>query len=229
MAYNPVPPRAWSRVQNQCTYIIPGSDYSSAYIPLTGKTVSQGQADFEQQMINKGNILQYKGNSARLTKSQLYAQLAHCAGPSRTKVSATQSQTYTNPNTTGLLRANYTTYSYPNQIVGAPNNISGPFVSNVSNPNGCSGSDILDGGNLVCGKYADPCTNKVTKSTENSATICNSSSASDVPGPGILCWNTKVQTWFPRTSLTMNNSGNKWPQGYKGFVSAIDLSGCILK
>lgn len=219
--YNPVPPRVWSRVQNPCTYIVPGSDYTQAFIPLTGETVSQAQADYQIKQINKGNILQYKGNSARLTKSQKYSQLARCAGPNRTKVFATQSQTYTNPNTTGLLRVGTQTYPYPNEIVGAPNNISGPFEYNIPNPNDCSGNSVQDGGTLVCGTFANPCTGEIIKQGTTSAIICNPSSASNVPGTSVLCWNNKVQTWFPKPRYFMNNSTDKWPQGYKGFESAL--------
>jgi hypothetical protein len=219
--YNPIPPRVWSRVQNPCTYTVPGSDYTQAFIPLTGQTVSQAQADYETKQIYKGNILQYKGNSARFTKSQRYSQLARMAGPNRTKVFATQSETYTNPNTTGLLRVGFQTYPYPNQIVGAPNNISGPFQYNVQNPYDCSGNSVQDGGTLVCGTFANPCTGEIIKQGVNPATICNPASASDVPGTSILCWNNKVQTWFPRQRYFMNNSTDKWPVNYKGFESAI--------
>jgi hypothetical protein len=228
MSYNPIPPRVWSRVQNQCTYIVPGSTYEEAYIPVTNQIVSQGQADYEMKLFYKGNILQYKGNSARFTKSQKYSQLARCAGPNRTKVFATQSQIYTNPNTTGLLRVGYTTYPFPNVIIGAPNNISGPFVYNINNPNGCPSNTIQDGGVLVCGTTANPCTGEIYKKTPLISTICNPTSASDVPGPGILCWNNKLQTYFPRQNLTMNNSTNKWPINYKGLVSAINLNTCKL-
>lgn len=228
MSYNPVPPRVWSRVQNPCTFIVPGSTYTQAYIPLTGQTVSQAQANYEDKLIYKGNILQYKGNSSRLTKSQKYTQLAKGFGPNRQKVFATQSQTYTNPNTTGLLRVNYTTYPYPNQIVGAPNNISGPYQYDIPNPNGCSGTSIQEGGTLVCGTFANPCTGQIIQQGATSSVICNPSSASDVPGINILCWNNKVQPWFPRSRYFMNNSTNKWPEGYKGFVSAVDLSNCQL-
>ena len=218
--YIPIPPRVWSRVQSQCTYIVPDSSYNSAYIPITGQTVSQAQADYEMQMFNKGNILQYKGNSSRLTKQQKYSQLAKGFGPNRTKVFATQSQTYTNPNTTGLKRVNSTSYPYPNQIVGAPNNPSGPFQYNVPNPFDCSNNSIQDGGNLVCGTYANPCSGEIIQKGATSATICNPAAASNVPGPSILCWNNNIQTWFPRQRYFMNNSGSKWPEGYKGFVSA---------
>jgi hypothetical protein len=220
--YLPIPPRAWSRVQNPCTYIYPNDNYDSVYIPLTNQTVSLAQANYEDKLQYKGNILQYKGNSSRLNKSQKYSQLAKCLGPSRTKVFATQSQIYTNPNTTGLLRVNYATFPYPNEIVGAPNNISGPFQYDVRNPNGCASTSIQDGGNLVCGTYANPCTGAIIKTGVSSATVCNPSYCSDVPGRPIeLCWNYKAQTWFPKQRYFMNNSTNKWPQGYKAFVSAV--------
>jgi hypothetical protein len=218
----------WSRVQNQCTYINPDSSYNSAYIPVTNQTVSLAQANYEEKQFYKGNILQYKGNSSRLTKNQKYTQLAKGFGPNRTKVFATQTQTYTNPNTTGLLRTNYITYPYPNQIVGAPNNISGPFQYNVPNPFGCSSNSIQDGGTLVCGTYANPCTGQIIQTGAVSATICNPASASNVPGPSILCWNNKIQTWFPRQNLTMSNSLNKWPQGYKGLISAVTPEAPVL-
>ncbi|NDB61881.1 hypothetical protein EB001_26085, partial [bacterium] len=196
-------------------------DNYTVYIPLTGQTVSQAQANYEDKQIYKGNILQYAGNSARLTKSQRYSQLARCAGPNRTKVYATQSETYTNPNTTGLLRTGFQTYPYPNQIVGAPNNISGPFQYNVTNPNDCSSNSIQDGGTLVCGTYANPCSGEIYISSDSNAVVCNPAAASNVPGPGYLCWNKKVHPWLPRPRYSMNNSTNKWPTNYKLFVSAV--------
>jgi hypothetical protein len=222
--YNPIPPRVWSRVQSTCTYIngSNNSDYSPVYIPLTNQTVPLAQAIYEDKLIYKGNILQYKGNSSRLTKKQKYTQLAKCFGPNRTKVFATQSQTYTNPNTTGLIRINYQTYPFPNQLVGKPNNISGPFQYDVPNPFYCPSTSLQDGGSLVCGTYANPCTGNIIKTGADTATICNPSYCSDVPGnPIALCWNRKVQTWFPKPRYFMNNSTDKWPINYKGFVSAV--------
>lgn len=221
--YNPRPPRVWSRVQNQCTFVDSSNNayYESVYIPLTNQTVTLAQANQESKQIQKGNILQYKGNSSQLTKKQKYSQLAKGFGPNRTKVFATQSETYTNPNTTGLLRVNSVEIPFPNLLVGQPNNISGPFQYAVPNPNGCAGFSVQDGGNLVCGTFANPCTGEIIKRGATSSVICNPASASNVPGSSTLCWNTKVQTWFPRQRYFMNNSGNKWPQGYKGFVSAI--------
>jgi len=223
--YNPRPPRAWSRVQNPCTFTDASNNvYQSVYIPLTNQTVTLAQANYEDKLLQKGNILQYKGNSSQLTKKQKYSQLAKGFGPNRTKVFATQSETYTNPNTTGLLRVNSTTLPFPNNLVGKPNNISGPFQYAVPNPNGCTGFSVQDGGNLVCGTYVNPCTGEILQTGATSSVICNPASASDVPGSAILCWDTQVQTWFPRQRYVMTNSGNKWPQGYKGFVSAVTPS-----
>jgi hypothetical protein len=226
--YLPIPPRVWSRVQNLCTYDVSGSTYSSAYIPLTNQTVSQAQANYEDKLLYKGNILQYKGNSSRLSKKQKYSQLAKSLGPNRTKVFATQSQTYTNPNTTWLQRVNYATVPFPNAIVGQVNNISGPFQYDVPSPYGCSTTSVQEGGNLVCGTYVNPCTNQIIK-TAPAAPLCFPSYCSDVPGiPIELCWNPKVQTWFPRQRYIMNNSGSKWPEGYKGFVSAVTPEAPVL-
>ena len=232
--YNPIPPRVWSRVQDRCTYVDSSNNayYQSVFIPLpaipfTQQPIPLAEANYQNKLLYKGNILQYKGNSSQLTKKQKYTQLAKGFGPSRTKVFATQTQTYTNPNTTGLQRVNYTTYPFPNTLVGKPNNISGPFQYAVPNPNGCLNPDgtpstaLQDGGSLVCGTLANPCTNDLIKANNGSAAICNPASASDVPGTSFLCWNRRVQTWFPRQRYVMPNSGTKWPEGYKGLVSAV--------
>lgn len=220
--YYPEPTRVWSRVQNQCTFVNDSYD-GFVYVPLTNQNISQAQSDLQQKMNYKGNILQYKNNSARLTKAQKYAQIAKMNGPNRTKVFATQSTTYTNPNTKGLFRAGFTTYTFPNEIPGAPNNISGPYAYGEQNPYNCSEPTIRDGGILVCGTFANPCTNELYKENQTTSIICNESSASDVPGKSILCWNKKINTWFPRNRYVMSNSGNKWPQGYKNLTSATHL------
>jgi len=228
--YNPIPPRVWSRVQSDCAYVDPSSNYETAYIPLTNQTVPLAQAIYEEKQFYKGNILQYKGNSAQLTKKQRYSQLARCAGPNRTKVFATQSQRgYTNPNTTAMKRVGYTTYPFPNQIVSAPNNISGPFAYNIPNPYGCNnGNSVQDGGTLICGSLANPCSDEVYKEGPKNATVCFPASASNVPGTSFLCWNNKIQTWFPRQRYFMDNSGDKWPEGYKGFTSAVHMDAPVL-
>jgi hypothetical protein len=204
--YNPVPPRVWSRVQNPCSVIAyknGDSDFA--------------RAEYERQMLLKGNILQYKKNSSNLTKKQRYTQIAKGMWTNRTKTWATQSDTYTNPNMTSLLRVNYT-------ILDPSNNT----FSSRSNPFGCPTTEIQDGGNLVCNVVVNPCTQEVVKRTK-SQQLCNPTSDSDVPGQiQLLCWNDGTQTWYPRQRYTMGNSGTKWPQGYKGFVSAYTFIGPVL-
>jgi hypothetical protein len=218
--YNPKPARVWSRVENQCALNV--TDVSSndiVYIPLTNQYASPVQAAQINQMIQKGNILQYKQNSSNLTKKQRYSKIAKGQWTGN-KSYATQGYQYTNPNTSGFLRVNYSVYENPNFIVGQPNNPSGPFQTNHPNPDNCPFDYIVDGGTLVCNKYANQCTQDVFQTIDNS--LCYPTTCSDVPGPiQELCWNPKIPTWIPRNNLTMNTSTDGWPNGYKGFTSAV--------
>ena len=215
--YLPKPPRVWSRVQNRCST---NTDHSSlVYVPLSNEYIPQADANYKTQMYVKGNVLQYKKNSSSLTKQQKYSLISKGMWVGK-KSYATQSVTYTNPNTTSLLRVNYSNIPFPNVIVGYPNNISGPFQYNVPNPFDCSTNLLQDGGNLVCNAVVSPCSGEVIQTfTEQQ---CFPTTCSDVPGPITdLCWNPKIQTWYPKNRTTMNNSGTKWPVGYKGLVSAL--------
>lgn len=200
--YNPNPPRAWSRVQFPCTY--------STNI----------EAHLEKQMLEKGNVLQYKKNSSNLTKKQVYSMIANGnKWKSRGKTYATQTDMYTNPNILSLERTNVVVFPYPNILTGMPNNPGGPFQTNVPNPFGCLTNDLVDGGSLVCNSTTSPCSGQnINKTTSQ---MCYPTYCSDVPGKiEYLCWNDGTQTWYPRQMLTMTNSANKFPEGYKGFVSA---------
>jgi hypothetical protein len=207
--YNPQPTRVWSRVQNACsTNNVNNFTNSLIYSNLSNQYVTSNIYEREKQMIQKGNVLQYKKNSSNLTKNQRYSKIANGQGANRTKTWATQSETYSNPNTCSLLRVNYSEI---------------PVPSNAVLPLECFSNFIKEGGSLVCNKVENPCTGEVIKTTHN--ITCYSTSDSDVPGPlEQLCWNNKIQTWYPRQNLTMNNSVNKYPQGYKGFVSAVSPS-----
>jgi hypothetical protein len=203
--YNPIPARVWSRVQNRCS-----TDTASS-------TVDYARIDYERQMLLKGNILQYKKNSSNLTKNQRYTQIAKGMWTNRTKTWATQSDTYTNPNNSSLLRVN-------NTILDPSNNT----FSSPSNPFNCPTTEIPDGGNLVCNVVVDPCTQEVIKRSV-SQQLCNPTTDSDVPGQiQQLCWNDGTQTWYPRQRYTMGNSGTSWPEGYKGFVSALTPAAPVL-
>jgi len=201
--YDPVPPRAWSRVQNRCS-----SDTSFSneiYIPILKKYVPSRQAAYELDVLAKGNILQYKKNSSNLTKNQRYSQIAKGMWTNRTKTWATQSQTYTNPNMTSLKRVNYITIQNDDQNIN-------PFSY-------CPNANIKDGGSLLCNTTVNPCTDEVISVTRGQE--CAPTSSSDVPGPVIaLCYNTGLPTYYPKQRYVMTNSGNKFPVNYKLFRSA---------
>ena len=107
--YNPNPTRTWSRVQSNCSLVIPTT-------PITKEQV------IELQMRKKGNVLQYKENSSNLTKTQQYSLIAQGKWTNRTKTWATQGTSrtkndtpvmstlsdYTNPNTHNLTRVGNT-------------------------------------------------------------------------------------------------------------------------
>jgi hypothetical protein len=212
MNYLPFPPRAWSRVQDNINCIdplVPPLGKYTVYVPLTKQTVSPGVADYQDKVLYKGNILQYRNNSSNLSKNQKYAQIVKGMWTNRTKSYATQSDVYSNPNTNSLLRQNYTISQNTN---------------GASNPFNCNNKVILEGGTLACNTLANPCTNQLIKTykTQN----CQLITASDVPGFGVptisntLCWNQRVSTYIPRRRYKMTNSGDKWPQNYKAFVSS---------
>jgi len=211
--YLPIPPRAWSRVDSRCTYDTSVNDNSSGYDPFIFHRLAQ---------LNKGNVLQYKKNSTQLTKNQRYSQIAKGLWTNRTKTWATQSDTYTNPNTTSLKRVGYIRYPKNDITPGSPANLAGPYVpvSALTDPFNCPNFTFKDGGTLICSTYENPCTGEIIERTFQPNYYPTSDS--DVPGPiRYLYWDPRLQTWYPRQRLTMNNSTNKWPYNYKLFQSAI--------
>lgn len=182
--YNPVPPREWSRVQNQCTYLT-GSPPTTINVPLLGITVPFNALAYQVALINKGNVLQYKKNSSNLTKNQRYSQIAKGMWTNRNTTWATQSDKYSNPNTQSLKR------------VGAETIL-------------VNGIPIPDGGNLLCNVTENPITGETVVQPANQN--YHPTSDSDVPGRiQQLYWNERIQTWYPRQRYTMNNSTDKWP------------------
>ena len=184
-SYNPNPPRLWTRFENSCIF-------DTTSVPNYGADTNK------LTMLYKGNILQYKKNSSNITKAQRYGQIARGMWTNRTTTWATQSQTYTNPNTQNLKRVNYSTI-----------------------PN----TNIPDGGVLICGTGTDTDTGTGTDTDKTMIDVltnrCNPTSASDVPGPITeLCYNDGQQTYYPKTKLTYGTSGNKWPVNYKIVKSA---------
>jgi hypothetical protein len=97
--YFPVPPRQWSRVQGPCSLIIDDNKSGLVKLPYTGKIISASKLGEELQMLEKGNVLQYKKNSGNLTQKQKYSLIAQGKWVNRNTTWATQStRGYTNPN-----------------------------------------------------------------------------------------------------------------------------------
>lgn len=209
--YLPIPARVWSRVQRECT---------SVNTSNSGNSQEYAIRDYKRQELLKGNILQYKCNSSNLTKKQRYAQIAKGMWASRTKTWATQTATFSNPNTLSLKRVNYGILDPSNNAFSRPPN---PYFFF-----GCRDNVIRDGGNLICNTTVNPCTDEVIKTTL-SQKLCNPTTDSNVPGPiQYLCWNDGEPTWYPRQQYVMPTSGNKFPVNYKLLVSAVRLAGPVL-
>lgn len=105
--YLPVPPRAWSRVQNSCSVIAPTNDTDNAFVkvPYTNEVVPYVELGPRLAMLNKGNVLQYKKNSSNLTQWQKYSKIAKGQWVNRTTTWASQStRGFTDPNTQQLQR-----------------------------------------------------------------------------------------------------------------------------
>lgn len=210
-------PKLWSRVQNSITFQLPSTDYTQTYIPLINKTVSLKEADYYNKLLYKGNILQYKANSFQTSKKQKYSKLAQGFGSNRTKTFATQSQTYSNPNNSSLLRINSSQMS---------NNTPSTFQYNVPHPFGCSADFIEVGGNLVCGNYTNPCSEEILKTSSSNIMKYFPTYCSNVPGPPILLyWNSNSSSYFPRQRRVMSTSLQK---RYKNYTTAVSLASPIL-
>jgi hypothetical protein len=213
--YLPIPPRAWSRVDNKCTF-----DTTLNYD--NSDVINDPTIYYKTALINKGNILQYKKNSAQLTKKQRYAQIAKGLWTNRTKSWATQTETYSNPNTASLKRVGYIEYPKNDITPGTPADPSGPYIpiSVLFDPFKCPTFNFKDGGNLICGTYENPCTGSIIENTVQPN--YHPTTDSDVPGAiELLYWDPRIQTWYPKVRRIMNNSTDKWPVNYKLFRSAI--------
>jgi len=114
--YNPNPPRLWSRFN----YVCPCP---------SGQGQAQCSTDFlKLDERRKAEILKYKANSSNITKKQQYANAASNRWLTGRKRSwATQTDTYTNPNTSALQRVG-------NVLVCNNNNVSCTLTSDADVP-----------------------------------------------------------------------------------------------
>ena len=124
--YLPQPPRAWSRVQNSCSVITDTDNNSLVIDPYTGQLIQRIVLAERIDMLNKGNVLQYKANSSNLTQAQKYSKIAKGQWVNRNTTWATQStRGYTNPNTTSLKRTGNVVNIAIDPITGS---VTGPTV-----------------------------------------------------------------------------------------------------
>lgn len=230
--YLPVPPRTWSRVQNECTY--------NTDIVIDTNT---------RQMLEKGNVLQYKKNSSEITAKQKYALIAKGKWKNRNVNWAVQNDNgYTNPNINNLKRGgnvkNIAIDPKTGSILGDTNlpvtcptndiptydilpiNNTPPSSDTIipsSKPPGPSDYIpsvppyqppapivIQDGGNLICNVHENICSGKITYNKARN--FYKPTTDSDVPGPiQELYWKDGTATWYPKIRRTMDNSVSKWP------------------
>jgi hypothetical protein len=129
--YLPIPPRAWSRVQNNCS-LFDETNFNGLNLvstPYSRKQVPASTLYLEYAMLNKGNVLQYKKNSSNLTKQQRYAQIAKGMWTNRNTTWATQStRGFTNPNNQSLQRVNNINITLDGQATLAPVTCPNPIV-----------------------------------------------------------------------------------------------------
>lgn len=131
--YKPLPPREWSRVQNQCTYFT-GEPPTTLNIPLIGITVPFTAAFYYADLLRKGNVLQYKKNSSNLTKSQRYSKIATGTWTNRNTTWATQSDKYSNPNTKSLKRVGNINILLDGSQTQTTLPVTCPAIININNP-----------------------------------------------------------------------------------------------
>jgi hypothetical protein len=191
--YLPIPSHVWYRVENTCP----------------------NEINVDKELY-KGNLLQYKKNSASFTKSQTYSQICNGFGPQRKKNWATQTETFSNPNNQSLKRVG--------QISIPLNDFQKKKNPNAYCPNQ---RQFQDGGNLLCNQHVNPCTQETVQTTKERNIYPTTDS--DVPGKEKeLYWNPKIQTWYPKTRRIMNTTSDKFPINYKLFTSALKPNPPIL-
>ena len=92
-------------------------------------------------MLRKANILQYTNNSSKLTKKQHYSQMVKGNGPLGKKTWATQSDTYTNPNSDNFPRTGNSLTICASNPIGpiiciptSSSDVPGPIIALCYNP-----------------------------------------------------------------------------------------------
>jgi len=219
--YNPVPTHIGYRSAN-CDAI---------YTP--GDIVTPEAADLIQQQY-KGNVLQYKENSANYSKSVIYSKIMKGQWSNRKRCFASQGVKYTNPNTrffartgeTNILLNGVQTF-YPTTCPPYSNLVYYNSNQRANPENGV----IANGGILICNKQENKCTGYSHVSVNNN--LCFPTSCSDVPGKERLLCYKQTTPFYPKPKRVMTNTGGKFPINYKPLpcssANAIpsQVTGCV--
>jgi hypothetical protein len=80
---------------------------------------------------------------------------------------------------------------------------------------------IPNGGNLICNVVQDKCSGQILNVGVQQT--CFSTSFSDVPGSGMLCWTGDKPTYYPRTRVSYSSGGTKFPTN----ATLIPVNNCL--
>ena len=122
----PEPEKLWTRDEGDCVDI---SGATLHGLPMTREDLSEKR---------KATIFQYKNNSAGFSKKQQYSRIARGLGQKKTTY-ATQSDTYTNPNTNNLILDASSVLLCPGKVKNwaytSQNDTPGPLTTITNEPN----------------------------------------------------------------------------------------------
>ena len=155
--YNPVPTHIGYR-SSRC---------NAVYSP--NEIITPETADIIQQQY-KGNILQYKENSANYSKSVIYSKIMKGQWSNRKRCYASQGVKYTNPNTNFFLRKGENNILLNGVQTYYPTTC--PPYSNLVYYNSNQRADpnngvIANGGIFICNKQINKCTGYYHETVNN--------------------------------------------------------------
>jgi len=205
--YNPIPTREWYRFENVCVHNNNNSfnnNNNNSFTNNNNNSIIWGGKIYPLSNLKKGNVLQYKKNSANITKQQRYAQIVKGKWTNRTKTWGTQTVTYTNPNVGSLKRICY------NKII--------TNKGNEANASSCINSYQPTDLPLTCNKYIKPSFHSlpINKKVSNK-------SMQNMP----LNKNNNINI-FPKTIVTANNNNNNNNNNNKTKNEVIPNGGILL-
>ena len=133
--YLPIPPRLWERTNATCEILFEKLENGTVFYPYFNKKVTISQAAYLTKMLYKGNILQYPSPSTKvggMTKKMNYARIVKGFGKYRKNGWASQTDSYTSPNSNMLHRNQYSiTSNNLNGEIKLPGCDDDPFIENV--------------------------------------------------------------------------------------------------